>query len=70
MKGLVGALCWCRAWGPGPLAPPLNPALCSMLNCRRGNITLRTDVLHAVMGKIESRFNLSRDFQRSDLEFR
>ena len=27
MKGLVGALCWWGAWGPGPLGPPLNPAL-------------------------------------------
>jgi len=23
MKGLVGALCWWGAWGPGPLPPPL-----------------------------------------------
>jgi len=22
-----GALCWWGAWGPGPLGPPLNPAL-------------------------------------------
>ena len=27
MKGLVGALYWWGAWGPGPLGPPLNPAL-------------------------------------------
>ena len=23
VKGLVGALCWWGAWGPGPMPPPL-----------------------------------------------
>ena len=32
MKGLVGALCWWGAWGPGPLPPLLNPALNQPIN--------------------------------------
>ena len=46
MNGLGEALCWWEVWGPGPVPPPINPALISCVAERkRPYVQLSRDVL-------------------------